>query len=84
MAHRSQILSELNAAIKSGDYRSLRAKKRLNQLKKSTKELKKSTNKRIKSQIQIRRNIQATLEKRFIDVTRDLQEAKGACRRAVT
>lgn len=75
-----ELQKELNENIKSGDYRSIRAKKKLNQLKKSTKELKKSQNKRLKSQLQIRRNIQQTLEKRFIDVTRDLQEAKGTYR----
>ena len=75
-----ELQRELQESIKSGDYRSIRAKKKLNQLKKSTKELKKSTNKRIKSQIQIRRNIQQTLEKRFVDVTRELQEAKGTYR----
>jgi t-SNARE complex subunit (syntaxin) len=72
-----ELQKELQENVKSGDYRSIRAKKKLNQLKKSTKELKKSQNKRVKSQLQIRRNIQQTLEKRFIDVTRDLQEAKG-------
>lgn len=64
--------------VKSGDYRASRAKKKLNQLKKSTKQLKKSSDKRVKAQIQIRRNITQTLSKRFIEVTRDLQEAKGA------
>lgn len=77
-AETKEYQKELSEKIKSGDYRSIRARKKLNQLKKSTKELKKNPNKRIKSQIAIRKNIQATLERRFIEVTRDLQEAKGA------
>lgn len=77
-AETTELQDDLLKHVKSGDYRTMRSKKKLNQLKKSTKELKKQPGKRVKSQVTIRKNLQATLEKRFIEVTRDLQEAKGA------
>ena len=75
---------ELQGHFKAGDAKCLRAKKKLNQLKKSSNELRKNANQRVKAQLQIRNGLQQTLEKRFVEVTRDLQDAKVAYKARLT
>jgi len=73
-----KLQKELNDHIKAGDSRCTKVKKKLNQLKKSTKTMKKAGDASLRSQIGIRENLQQTLDRRFIEVMRDLQDAKSS------